>query len=312
MDSLFDWAYAHRRSFRDALKRLMLSPISGLMTITMIAVAVALPLLLFKTVTDLSLVVDDWKYQSELSVFLNTEKLKDSNGATIDPVELGHIIMQFPVVEDIQYVSPEESAAEFFDSVGLSKVADALPESSIPPLLRVHPYGSVDQKNLEDLVAKLNDINGVEQIVYDQQWLQRFNAILDVIQQVVFILGFVMGLGVVLVISNYVRAAMSMRALEIEVIILVGGTSSFIRRPFFYTSAILCLVGVLLSWLITNLVIWYLSGPIQRVAEQYSATVVIKWIGWDVIMVAVAICLLLGVGATRISVDSHLRLLKPR
>ncbi len=84
------------------------------------------------------------------------------------------------------------------------------------------------------LVISLEEYDLVESVSFDLEWVERLFAMLQFGERLVVSLGFVLALGVLLVIGNTIRLAIENRRSEIEIIKLVGGTDRFVRRPFLY------------------------------------------------------------------------------
>jgi len=133
----------------------------------------------------------------------------------------------------------------------------------------------------------------------------------NVVKRAVVVLALLMGAGILLVISNTVRLGITNRANEIEIIDQVGGTKSFIRRPFLYIGAIQCLFGALLAWLITSLTLFLLVKPVARLAELYQSSFVIGYVGIAVAATVALIVTVLGILAARVTVDRYLVRLRP-
>ncbi|EQD35707.1 cell division permease protein FtsX, partial [mine drainage metagenome] len=72
----------------------------------------------------------------------------------------------------------------------------------------------------------------------DTQWVMRFNAIIAVVRRLVLLAAALLGVGVLAVVGNTIRLEILNRSDEIEVTKLVGGSNSFVRRPFVYTGAL--------------------------------------------------------------------------
>ena len=302
------WLIRHFQVFFDTLGRLSMAPISTLMTVSVIAVAVTLPMLLLKLVDNAEEVIGDWGGRAELSVFLRP----GSDGVEIDPIEVGERVLQIPIVEDVEYVSPERGAAEFAQIPGFSDAIDILPHNPIPPLLIVYPLVQTDQSGIAALIEQVGEMEGVDRVIFDQKWLHRFVAMVHFARQGAVVLTVLMGLGIVLVIGNQVRLGISQRATEIEVISQVGGTDGFIRRPFLYMGAMQCCLGAILAWLIANVILWWLSAAVSELAGYYDSEFSLGWIGVKLAGAAMVICVLLGLGASRITVDKYLWRLRPK
>jgi cell division transport system permease protein len=88
-------------------------------------------------------------------------------------------------------------------------------------------------------------------------------------ERLVVSLGFVLALGVLLVIGNTIRLAIENRRSEIEIIKLVGGTDRFVRRPFLYLGFWYGAGGALVAWLLLQGSLLFLSGPVEILAQSY-------------------------------------------
>jgi cell division transport system permease protein len=76
---------------------------------------------------------------------------------------------------------------------------------------------------------------------------------------------------VLAVIGNTIRLEIAGRRAEIEVIKLVGGSNSFVRRPFLYTGMLYGLGGALLAWGILALALALLGESVANLARLYGS-----------------------------------------
>jgi cell division transport system permease protein len=88
----------------------------------------------------------------------------------------------------------------------------------------------------------------VEQAQLDLVWVERLAAILKLGDRFVFGLAVMLVSALLLVIGNTIRLHIENRRVEIEVIKLVGGTDSYVRRPFLYMGALYGLGAGMLAW----------------------------------------------------------------
>ena len=91
-------------------------------------------------------------------------------------------------------------------------------------------------------------------------------------ERFVIALSVFLGLGVLLSIGNTIRLAIENRRAEIEVVKLVGGTDSFVRRPFLYLGFWYGAGGAVMAWLLVESSFLFLAGPIERLMTSYSNT----------------------------------------
>jgi cell division transport system permease protein len=278
------------------------------MTILVIAVALSLPMVLHKVVQSMQGILDGWQGHSEISLFLHAQV----DGVEVAPVDFGQSLMRNPVIEDVRYISPDDGLRQLEDMPGIREAVSLLPENPLPPLLVVRPAGDLTADESGRLADELNQMPEIDIAVYDQRWLHRLEAILDLLGRGVLVLSALTGIGVLLVVSNTVRLGIGSRAAEIDIIDQVGGTRAFIRRPFLYTGAIQCLFGAMLAWAFSNLVLMILFQPVSRLANLYHSEFELGWIDP---VTAAWVCtgsLLLGLIAARMTVDHYFGTLRPR
>lgn len=110
--------------------------------------------------------------------------------------------------------------------------------------------GLHDQKGvsrLERIAGEIQTMDGVEDVSYGQNWVKNFSQLADGISHSGWILIGVLLAGSLLVISNSIRVSISSRKEEIEILELVGATSSMIRRPFIFEAAIMGFLAMVLA-----------------------------------------------------------------
>ena len=295
----------HLQVLFDTLGRMCKTPLPTLMTLTMLGIAMALPLVLHKVVDSLAGAAGEWHHRPQVSLFLNI--------APGDPdmdqkaVAFGRRLLQIPAIDDIRYVPPGEAIAEFKRVSGFGAALDNLPENPLPPLLVVYPDPAQDSAQIEQLVAQLAAREEVENASFDQLWLQRLSAILELFRRGVAVLSALMAVGVILIISNTVRLGIAGRADEIEIIDQVGGTRAFIRRPFLYFGALQGLFGALFACAIGNAGLYLLGKPVATLAGLYESSFRVEWLGLPVSAGVVLGAAFLGWLAARATVDLRLR-----
>lgn len=301
------WLLRHLQVLFDSLGRLWKTPAASSLTMLVIAIAIALPMILYQLSVSLGEVVSGWDKRAQISLFLKT-----SGDGEQGALDLGQLLLQKPAIEDVQYVSPEEGLEGFSETAGFSEVIESLPENPLPPVLVVFPAGDLPPVEIEQLAVVLEEMPEVDTAVYDQQWINRLSAIVSLIKQAAIILSVLMAAGITLVIGNTVRLGISSRASEIEIIDQVGGTRRFIRRPFLYLAALQATFGTIAAWLIANLVIWLMVDATSELAALYQSSFTVAYIGLEIITPVLLGVLALSLFASFATVYRHLVKLAPR
>ena len=297
----------HLQVLFDTLGRMYKTPLPTLMTLMMLGIAMALPLVLHKVVDSVAAAAAQWQHRPQISLFLNPPPNAKTNGEMdAAAIEFGRRLLRIPAIEDIDYISPSDALADFKRVSGFGAALDNLPENPLPPLLVVFPDPTQSLAQIETLVSQLSGYDEVESAGFDQLWLQRLRAILDLFKRGVAVLSALMAVGVVLIISNTVRLGIAARIDEIDIIDQVGGTRAFIRRPFLYFGALQGLFGALLGCVIANIGLFLLGRPVARLAALYGGEFSIQWLDLSLIGGLLGVAAVLGWAAAHITVDWRL------
>ncbi len=303
----------HLQVFFDTLGKMAQTPLPTLMTISVIGVAIALPLMLLKISDSLGMVAGKWQGQSQITVFMklpNQLQLESADESEQLAMDLGQSFLQIPSVKDVEYISPQQALDAFRESSDMGDILDDLTHNPLPPQLLIILEADISNHTIEQLVSQISDKPEVDTISYDQQWLERLSAIIELFKRGTLVLSSLMAIGVVLIISSTVRVGILNRSEEIQIIDQIGGTFSFIRRPFLYYGVLQGVAGALAALIISNLALLVLSKPVERIAVLYDSSFRIQWIDAVLFWAVVAIAAALGWIAARFTVGNYLRKLR--
>ncbi|MEQ6885548.1 permease-like cell division protein FtsX [Salicola sp. Rm-C-2C1-2] len=305
-DQFHSWFSHHRRSARDSAQRLRNTPLSSLMTGLVMGIALALPTALFLIMGSIQQIGGGWEQAGRLSVYLTPETGMER------AAELAGRWSGNAAVGDVTVISRDEAMETMRSNETLSGTLGFLEDNPLPHTLVLTPDRSYrEAAALEDLAERLRQATGVDQVKLDLAWLQRLNAMADVLGRATQVLSLLLVAGVVLVISNTVRLAIESRRREIIVARLVGGTDSFVRRPFLYTGVWYGALGGVLAWWLVEVAFWWLSGPVGRLAELYNSGFKLQRPGPDEVVLLLGSALVLGWLGAWWAVHRHLRAVEP-
>jgi cell division transport system permease protein len=220
------WREQHAYSLVSSLGRFFQKPFATLLTVGVMAVAIALPLALGLALANLHRLSGSLQASREIGLFLRPE---------VDAAQAERLATELRRRRDVAEVSlrtPEDGLQEFRQLSGLGDALALLGENPLPTVLRVTP--------LDDgasLAAQLRLRPEVELVQHDAAWRRRLDAWLGFGGRLALVLAGVLGLGVLLVVGNTVRLDIGNRREEIEVLQQLGATDAFIRRPFIYLGA---------------------------------------------------------------------------
>ena len=303
------WLQRHLQVLGETLVWLARSPGSTLTTALILGVAISLPIMLFKVSQSMVSVTGELNGDSLITVFVSPGKPGQAGPMEEDQLilEIGHRILQIPLVRDVEYVSREQVLKDFRNESGLGDLIDDLDENPLPAMLIVFPEKSLAAAELSQLAIALADLDGVDSVSYDRQWQERLQAIIEVFMSGALILASLMAIGVVLIISNTVRLGILNRSQEIQIIDQIGGTATFIRRPFLYFGTLQAISGAIVALFIAMLALFLLARPVNHLAGLYSSGFRINLLDLETCGLVIVISALLGWMAARFTLGGYIR-----
>lgn len=296
----------HRKVAKDSGQRLWLSPLGSLMTWLVMGVALALPVGLLLLLTSVQSVSSSWDSSARVTVYLADQvTLEQAQSLRADVAVQAN-------VEDVVLVDRDAALDEFRTASGLEGVLAYLDENPLPHSLLVTPVESARTATaVATLAENLEPMAGVAQVQIDLGWLQRLNAMTHVLERLVWVLALLLGGAVILNVGNTIRLAIENRRDEILVAKLVGGTDAFVRRPFLYTGLWYGLGGGLVAVLLLGASLWWLSGPIERLADLYHSQLELSGLGFEGVFGLLGFAMLLGWLGAWLAVKRHLDAIEP-
>jgi cell division transport system permease protein len=302
---LHAWIESHRASLIDSLRRLAKQPIGSFFTCLVMAVALSLPMGLSLLLKNVERLGGSWQRAAQISLYM------DLNASDSDGQALVAKAKALGGVADAEYIDKQRALEEFQQQSGLGEAIKELPQNPLPGVVVVTPL-EVDKAALESLRQTLSELPSVQQAQLDLVWVERLAAILKLGDRFVFGLTVLLVAALLLVIGNTIRLHIENRRVEIEVIKLVGGTDSYVRRPFLYMGALYGLGAGILSWGILAFGLDWLNGAVTGLSGLYGSDFALGGVppsdGLSLLLGAV----LLGYIGAWIAVARHLRELAPR
>jgi cell division transport system permease protein len=244
---------------------LIRQPLGTLLTMFVIAIALALPATLWLVVKNARIAAGDVTDSIELSVFFKTD-------VPLEKAEqLAAAARQRPGVGEVTLISADDALEEFREYSGFGAALDALQGNPLPHVIIVRPDTAyANPQGVDSLKRYLSAWPEVETVQFDGEWVRRLTAILDLLRNVFAVFAVVLGGGVLAVVGNAIRLEIRARRSQIEVTKLVGGTNAFVRRPFLYEGMIFGLLGGAAAVGIVSLAVASLIEPVGRLASLYG------------------------------------------
>jgi len=278
----------HIQACREAFQYLRMNSVIAVTGVAMMAIAIALPALMYVVVQNQRALLKEWGDKPSLTIFLQ-QNLDEP--AAIDLLER---FATDPSTTAIRFIHRDDAYAEFSQSSGLDLHAGRHP-NPLPHVIILTPKAEVWVVDSgAELKRSLESETAVDLVLADLTWIDRLNAISRLTERSVTLLAVLLTCGGFLIVGNTTRALVDEHHKEIEVLRLVGATNSFIRRPFLYSGIIQGLLAGGAALILVQLIFVALHVPITRVAETYLSDFTISSFTPPEVAVLIALSVALG------------------
>ncbi|MEE9182008.1 MAG: permease-like cell division protein FtsX [candidate division NC10 bacterium] len=183
---------------------------------------------------NLSTVVARWAEDFQVVVFLDDTITKKQRTLVQKRLD-GEM-----AVRDVTYLSKKEALTDFRRKIrGQESLLEGLKTNPLPASFQLRireQYQTADA--LGHLAASLKRMEGVEDVLYGQEWVERLTSLIEVMKILGIVIGGVLAVASLFIVANTIRMAVYARAQEIEIMRLVGATRAYIQIPLILEGAL--------------------------------------------------------------------------
>ena len=263
----------------------------------MAVMVVTLTIVLFSLITNATLTntIDDIASKVDVSVFLK-DSVTEAQGK-----ELTAKIKQQPSVQSVEYLSKEQALAAYVKQNANNQALSAaatLSNNPIPATIHVKP------KELKQLGALKNYLTSPANLALQtegspsysgdrQKAIDNITKATEALRMIGIIAVIVFAVVSALIIFNTIQMAIFNRRDEIQIMRLLGASSSYIRGPFIVESVIYGVLSAVISVLIINATFAASSGALQasslglldiNYASQYFTDHFLRFLGMQIVV----------------------------
>lgn len=183
--------------------------------------------------------------QLEVSVFVKPDA---------QTPEVRQQVANWPEVDGVDVVSREQAWQELLSDLGASEIAESTQVLEGNPLLDELKVRVQDTSQVPKLAERLSQLSGVDGVQYINEALKQLSDLNRGLQQVSLGVIILLTLTAIAVITTTIRLIVMARRRDIEVMQLVGATTTWIYLPFVLQGIVFGLAGAAIAWgLITTL-----------------------------------------------------------
>jgi len=303
---LSSWAIRHVSTAIAALGRLSRQPFASLMTVLVIGVTLALPAAMHLVIKNAQVISASWDNALDFSVYLQTDVTLEDAQRLVD------IISQRADVENVTLIAADDALAEFREQSGFGEALDHLSVNPLPHTLVVRPGAANTEVSMGLLNEELGNLPEADFVQVDTEWVQRFHAILNILERAIAIGGALLAAAIIVIIGNTIRLDIQNRREEIEVTKLIGASNAFVRRPFLYIGMWYGLGGGILALALVSYGLYALEEPITRLSGLYSSPFAALALDLSESFIIAGTGVLLGLTGSWVAAARHMRQIEPR
>ncbi|MEC7983899.1 MAG: ABC transporter permease [Myxococcota bacterium] len=225
-----------RRSIRSIWENLYLNTVAaGVITASLLLLGVYTA-----GIINLNSIVDTWNKDIHISAYFQTDLSEQEH------LELRDRVYTMPQTAQVRYVSQKEAQGWLTQRIdGIEDTLEALGEDALPASLEITLRKEASQPKQIEAFAEALRSEPFEDIDYGVEWVEKFNAFLQLLKMLGVLLGSLILISATFLVTNTVHLIVYNRRHEMEIAKLVGASNHFIIWPFLFEGVVQGLIGAL-------------------------------------------------------------------
>lgn len=293
------WILAHMRACADACSRLVCAPLANLLNLTVIGIALSLPLALYLLLANMQSLARTHAPQPEISLFLALD------ASAADAKKLEQRLRKHAGVSAVRFVPRAQALEQIKSRAGLGDVAAGLSQNPLPDALIV-TASDRSPAALETLRAEFAAWPRIAEALVDAAWAHRLDSLIGIGRHAALLLALALGTALIAITFNTIRLQIMTRHAEIEVALLLGATPSWVSRPFLYFGTLTGLLGGMFAWALTGLGLMATNKQLQTLAALYDLPLALSHLPLEQSLAVLGLAMGLGWLGAWLSVSRHL------
>ncbi len=209
-----------------------------------------------QTSWQLETLLNQFGSQLEVSVYLKPHASVES---------IAPLVAKMPQVSTIQTITKEQAWTELVKELGMSDIEAVTQQLGENPLVDELTIKALNSEAVPTLATQLVKIKGVESVQYVDEAVRRVSQLHQGLNWVSFTITTVLTITAIAVTTTTIRLIVMARRKEIEVMQLVGATSTWIYLPFVLQGITFGLLGGAIAWSFISIIQQFLG---QLLAKQ--------------------------------------------
>lgn len=273
---------------KEGLKIVLFHKKISILAIGVIALAIFFIGFFFLIAYNLEAIGEVWEKEQKIIIFLD----KDFQESSREQIEKEFTNKKF--IKKWNFQSREEAFQSFKkDFPSLVQGLEILEENPFLPSYEIflEPNSQEEARNFVEQIQK-NKL--VQEVQYDLTWIQKLNTLVFFLKYLGIALGFLLGIGAIIIVTNVVRIATLIHKDEMEILWLMGTPPSYIRGPFIFQGIYLGLGGGILSIFLIYVIYQFFVYQIKNNFQLLWNFMALSFLPFSLILVLLICGLLCG------------------
>jgi len=232
-----------RHFIRSAWLGLRSSPLPAAVAVVTIAASLFLIGLFALLLSNMGGILERFGREVRLTLYVADGLGKEGERALLERVQ------RTPGVDRAEWVAPAEALERFKARLGgEASLLEGLEENPLPASVEVElAPAERSAEGLARVSKALEKLPGVAEVASGHAWVEGYARAVSLLRAGSLALGGVLALAALVIVVNTIRLAVYARRDEIDILMLVGGTRTFVAIPFLLEGLIQGTLGGLLA-----------------------------------------------------------------
>lgn len=292
-------SYILKTVWQDLFKR----KASTLLTVLVISISLTIPMVGYLLWKNTQQAVINFYPEQELTIYLH----KNLSKTDIDSVVQKIHSFETDKIEKVEFISREQSLADFRAWSGFNEALDILDDNPLPAIVLVKPKEEFAETSmLKVFRASLQNIPGIQEVRLESSWLEKLKVLSWLMVRIGIVCAILMSISVFLIIGNTVRIDVSNNRETIKIMQLVGATEYFIARRFIYTGVFYGALGSILALCFSTIISSYFTGLVKYVADLFVVNFHVNQFDFSEILLIIVGCVFIGWMSAKLATNRYI------
>lgn len=178
--------------------------------------------------------------QPQVSVYFDAKLTQEQEKKLVEEINL------IAKPKNANFVSRDESY-EIFKNLYGSEMLTAVEENPFPAVLELAFSKEIENEKINLLSKKIGDFNGVESVIYSQEWLKQLEDFRNSVSKGLAVFAVIMIVVVFFTITNTIKLSVYAREDMIRNMQYIGASGWYIRTPFVLEGIVQGILGAVFA-----------------------------------------------------------------